>query len=496
MSDLRPLLWLRWRQLSRAGLYWLAVVGYDPGAGALMDRIYGFYVLAAVGAIAVVGWAGAVNAAQQMGRALAGTPAAASALSSLVPGLVLGIQTLLLAVAMASSPLKLTSPDVAHVAGAPLRRGAVVAVAFLRGLPPRLLVPAAIGDLASIVLGGSLHYQAAGAVTAAALAVFSTALAWLLGMLRLAGAARRRRRLWLVPVLAVPLLAWGLPGFALWPGRALAAALAGQAPVWNPTLLLAAAALSAGMVALGSRANMAVITVESGPLPQMAALGALAWTDPAAVRQIRLDAAQAGRRARLALPDARGAALLPARAALAYVRRLGLLLPLLRDLTLTVFGCWVLLGHGAGLPWFDWVFASAAIPPRGVGDIFDADTHEPFLRQFLPVDDLTLLLGDAGLPALLVLLLSVAAWIVRRPLSASLWSGIACAALLVALRALCQAVAPARPREGAWHPPFIAAAGVCFGLMAVAAVPAHAPGFALELGAAMVAVLALVTARA
>ncbi len=442
-----------------------------------------------------MGWAGAVHAAWQAGRALAATPTAGS-LSALVPGLVLVIQTVLVAVALSSSPLKLASPDMAHIAGAPLRRGAVVSVAFLGALPAPVLAAAALGDLGSIVLGGSSHHQAAGAVSAATLAVGSMALAWVLGLMRMAG-TRRRWRLWPLPPLAAALLGWVVPAGALWPGRVLQAALTGRAPVWNPVLMGSLVALSAGLAAVGGRVNLTLVAGESGLFARMQALGPLAWTDPAAVRQIRLEEAQARRRARWALPAAQGFALLPARSALAYLRLPGRMLLWARDLLLAVLGCWVLLGHGTGLPWADWVFAAAAIPPRGVADVFAAETREPFLRQLLPFDGLTLLLGEAGIPALVVLLLSIAARIVRRPLSASIGSGVACATILVALRALCQAVAPQRAGGAAWRPPFVAVAAVCFGLMAVIAVPARAPGLALVVGAglALALALALVAAR-
>lgn len=490
MADLSSLLWLRWRRWSRAGLYWLAVLGYDPGAGSLMDRAYGLYVLIAIGVIAVLGWAGAVHAARQVGLRLAAVPRGTAPLVALLsPAVLVGV-VIAVGVALASSPLKLSAADTAHVAGAPLSRGAVVAVAFARRVPVLLLAAAAGGDLASLVLSGSPHFQGAGAVTAAAVTLLGVALAWALGLLRLSGAAARRRSLWPLSPLAAGLLWWLWPAAALWPGRALVAALIGQGPVWNLGLLLAVAAALVGLAAAGARANMTLVAEESGLFAGLAALGAPAVRDPGAARQVRVASTQAGRRPVLGLPPWRGVALLLARAVLSYLRRPSQLLWLFRDLSLTVLGCWLLVGQGAGLPWFDWVFAAAAIPPRGLGDVFDQDVREPFLRQLLPLDDLALLVADAAPAALVVWLLSVAAWVVRRPVGTSLLSGVLCAGILVALRGLCQAVAPGRRQAGVWRPPFIAVSGGCLLLLAVIAVPAHAPGLALGLGAALVVALA------
>jgi hypothetical protein len=177
---------------------------------------------------------------------------------------------------------------------------------------------------------------------------------------------------------------------------------------------------------------------------------------------------------------------------LAYVRLPWRSLVLGRDLGLTVFGCWALLGHG--LPWGDWWVAAIAIPPRGVGDTFAADSREPFLRQTLPVSDLQLLAGDAGLPLLVVFGLSVAAWLVRRPAGSSIVAGVVCSAVLLALRALCEGVS-STGAWGRWRPPFIAAAGVCFGLMAVIARPAGAPALALALGAGMAVLLGVLASQ-
>ena len=492
MADLQTLLWLRARQLGRASRYWLMSIGYDPGAGAVLDQITGLYVLAAVLAILVVGWAGAINAAWQTARGLAGG-SGPHALATLVPFFVLAVQAVVVAAALSSSPLKLPFADMAHIAGAPLRRSAVVGVAFLRGLPLRILVLAAIGDLGSILLAGSLHEQGAGAATAASVGVFTAGLGWCVGLLRMRGARRRSRWLWPLALIVAGLLAWGVPGVALWPGRMLQAALTRPGPVWHPLLLWLLLAVVALLVVLGDDVHLTRVSEESGLYARLQALGPLARMDPTAMRQVRLERVQAGRRARMALPALEGPALLAGRTFIAYVRLPSRALWLVRDIGLTVLGCWVILGHGV-VPWGDWVVAAIVVPPRGTGDTFAADSREPFLRQLLPVSDFELLAADAGLPLLVVLALSVVAWIIRRPAGSSIVAGVLGAAILLAVRTLAQGVASTRS-GGRWRPPFIAVAGLCFGLIGVFAVPGHNPAGALLLGAGMAVLMAMVAAQ-
>lgn len=469
------------------------MVGYDPGAGAILDQVYGLYILASVLGILTIGWAGAINAAWQLGQALART-SGGTALAGIVPAAVLVAQSVLVTAALYASPLKFTFADMAYVAFAPLASWAVVAVAFWRSLPLRLLAVAAAADLASILLGDSLHLQGAAALTGALLYLFTILLAWDLGCLRLTG-PNRRPRLWGLGPLAAGILLWRVPGVALWPGRLFRHVLLGPGPLWHPTLLWLILALALVLAAVGTQVNLIRVVEENHGFAQERALGPVARTDPDALQQLRAGRRLAGRRPHLGLPAVAGAWVLAAHLGLSAVRLPGRLLTMARDLGVVLVGCWVLFGHGTGVPWGDWVLASIILPPRGVADAFVADSREPFLRQLLPFNDLQLLVGDAGGPVLLVFLLTLLAWVLRRPPGASLLDGAVAAAVLLALRALSQGVAAQRP-GGPWRPPFAAVAGVCYGVMAAIAVHGRAPEVALAVGGVLAGILALAAATA
>jgi hypothetical protein len=67
--------------------------------------------------------------------------------------------------------------------------------------------------------------------------------------------------------------------------------------------------------------------------------------------------------------------------------------------------------------WLLWLVAVGLVPPTGLLHVFQSDRGEMFLRQFLPVDGLQLLIADILLP-LVVLILGAIAGVVLRGLPA------------------------------------------------------------------------------
>jgi hypothetical protein len=349
--------------------------------------------------------------------------------------------------ALRSSPLKLTYPDMAYVAGAPLPRGAAVLIGFLFMVMPRLLVAMLLAGLVAVALGQPATVGSAtrtcgeAAVGMLPLAVLSWGVAWLAGCVRMTSyKAQRQRFLWLAPVAVLGVAAL-LPRALLWPGRVLTLSMQGQ--VSSPAGLLAlVAALAVAMLPwVGNRVNMILVAEESRLYARLQSLGGVMalYLDRALVREIRAQEKLRGKKPRGRLPRATGWWALVARAALLGLRQPFILVrPLLWGVAMTRLSAFLLLDHAHARVWGYWLVAVVITAPRSVVTAFKTDTAEPFLRQFVPASALQLLLADTALPLVLLLVGALAAWI-RQPAAPSIvLGGVALSVVLAIVLVFCQ----------------------------------------------------------
>lgn len=448
MYDLRVLFWLRWRQFKDDAVYWLRVLGYDPREKALTQRIYVLYLLGIAAFWCVAMWAFAYDSAVALGRSLSND--ALAGLMQSVPAVVVTIQVLALMNALSSTPLKLTFADIAYVAASPLSRAALVILGFARLVVTRSLPAALTAALLGAVLGAALNSDDAGLASlraglmAVPLVIVTWGAAWALGLLRLIDARLRRLRyLWLTPPLLLA-LASVLPDAALWPGRGLVLAAAGESPWWLAVLLVGLAAAAAGAVAwLGDRVNMIYAVDESIVYARIKALGLMAWRQPDLQVRIRRQVAAARRRAFLKLPaSVYGVWTLVARAALSYIRHpVMLLLTLAWGALLTQAAVLLAVNQLPAQLWIGWLLLAGAAPPAGLMYAFRADQEDGFLRQFLPVDGVQLLAADVVFPLLFLTAGAVGVWLLQGFPPAITVLGALTIPLLAILLALCGAVA-------------------------------------------------------
>ena len=448
MHDLRVLFWLRWRQFKDDAVYWLRVLGYDPREKALTQRIYVLYLLGIAAFWCVAMWAFAYDSAVTLGRSLSND--ALAGLMQGVPVAVVVIQVLALMNALSSTPLKLTFADIAYVAAAPLARSSLVILGFARQAVTRSLPAALVAALVGAALGAAVNPDEAGAaslragLTAVPLVVVTWGAAWALGLLRLINARLRRLRyLWLTPPLLLA-LAHFLPDAALWPGRGLVLAAAGESPWWLGALLVGLAAAAVGAVTwLGDRVNMIYAVDESIVYARIKALGLMAWRQPDLQVRIRRQTAAAGRRAFLKLPaSAYGVWTLVARAALSYIRHpIMLLLTLAWGALLTQAAVLLVANALPAQLWIGWLLLMGAAPPAGLMYAFRADQEDGFLRQFLPVDGVQLLAADVVFPLLFLTAGAVGVWLLQGFPPDTAILGALAIPLLTILLALCGAVA-------------------------------------------------------
>ena len=219
----------------------------------------------------------------------------------------------------------------------------------------------------------------------------------------------------------------------------LAAAVPGPIPAAAVIALAALAALAiAGLARIAVRTNMVDAADESAVFARINALGLMAWLAPDVAQRIRRQAALARRKPFLRLPSLPGTTALVARSALIYLRRPLSLLGLVTWGFAAAFGGADLISRGGSI--LLWLFALTVlllIPPPGLVDAFRSDLHEPFLRQFLPTNNLSLLAADVAPSLLLLLLGGLTGWLLLAPTPGSATGG----ALLIVIIAVVLALA-------------------------------------------------------
>ncbi len=490
MRDVQSLFWLRWRQFKDTAVYWLRVLGYRPQDASLSQNLYVVYLL-------LIGlfWLYTVGAwvfdiSSGIGKLIAVSTAA-----ELMVGftwVTLVVQVYVMVNALQSTPLKLSFADMAYIAGAPITRMAPVIVGFIRQVSIRLVLL----NLPVIVFGwivsrslipsdfgvASLRLVA----TMILLIILTWAVGWMVGLSRLISPRLGRLRyLWFVPLLLLA-AAYFAPDALLWPGRIAMLVMLNQAPVWALPLLIALAAVGvAASFFLGERINMIHAVDESILYARIQALGLLAWRMIDVQARIRMQSRQASRKPLLSLPKAQGTRTFVTRAALSYIRHPVMLLAcFLWGAAATGFAVEIVARQLPAQVWILWVVAVGIAPPFGLLHVFRSDSEELFLRQFLPVDGLQLLLADVLVP-LIALIAGGLAIFMTYGFEAEIASmGVMFIPVLGLMVALCGAVAVTNTRVIQTR---LLATGLSFGVVILAGTQLQTPLAAL--GAALVAVL-------
>lgn len=478
LRDLRTLFWLRWRQFQDGAVYWLRLLGYEPGEGGISQKIYVVYLLG-IGSIWLFAmWAWGFDISTQVGENLA--PQTLADILNLIPLVVLAIQVWAIMTALRSTPLKLTFADMAYVAGSPMARSVPVLLGFVRQVLFRSVVFGALWALLTVLLLGPFPQQATSGdslrviVVIALLVVFTWATAWVLGILRLVyPRVSRWPLLWALPLLLFG-VAYVMPDWVLWPGRAIILVVYGLAPAWLiPLIALLAIGLTVFFVWMGNRINMIQAVDESIVHARLAALGLLAYRMPDLQLRIRRQEAQAGRKPRLNLPRAYGQSALVVRSLVSYVRHPVLLLfNLAWGAIMTYVAVLILQNNLPVQLWIGWLLIAGVTPPVGLLHTFRMDMNEPFLRQFIPLNGFQILVADIALPLAFLILGALGVWFVQGFPLEILSMGLLFIPLLSFLLALCGAYAMTTQRELQAR---LIATGISFGLAAVAAVGLETP---------------------
>ncbi len=496
MRDVQSLFWLRWRQFKDTAVYWLRVLGYRPQDASFSQNLYVLYLI-------LIGlfWLYTVGTFTFETAASIGKLLALSTVGELLVGftwVIFVVQVYVIINALQSTPLKLSFADISYIAGAPISRAAPVIVGFVRQVSLRLILlslPVAVfGTVVARALlpddYGAASLRLIGSMLP--LIILTWAVGWMLGLLRLISPRLGRLRyLWFMPLLLF-VVAYFFPDLMLWLARIPVLVMLNQSPVWMLGLLIVLAVVGVGVTFwLGERINMIHAVDESILYARIQALGLLAWRMIDVQARIRLQARQAGRKPFLSLPRAQGTSTFVTRAALSYVRHPTMLLTcLIWGVVATAFGVEIIIRQLPAQVWILWVIAAGIAPPFGMLHVFRSDIEERFLRQFLPVDGLQLLMADILLPFVTITIGGLIVWFSYGFEPDILTLGMIAIPLLALMVALCGAVAVTNVRMFQTR---LLATGLSFGAVILAGTQLHTPyaglavaGFAVLLMSGMV----------
>lgn len=426
MIELKVLIRLRLQQWRHRLVLLLRLFGYNPQDRSLKEFFYNLYLLAFFLVWFVFGaWGAILQQAAQFGRILA--PALWAQLVAGLPWVVFaGLVGLSLRYAR-RTPLTLSFPDMAYIAGSPVSRRTVTLVQFGQMALQAMLLVLPVVAITAVILAQPLattigYWASARAVMAAVpLTLLALGLAWLWGIGRLANPAWTQWRGygWL-PLLLIGFAAW--PKLALWPGQVWLNALLGTW-TWGETavLVLLVGLLLLALAWVGNRVNLIVVADESNAYARQQALGAFARLSPnlaSDLRAIQQQKRVVGKRPLLTLPPSSGVTTLLARSGLMMLRQGDAIFALaLRGALFTGTAQYILASGAPPEFWLFWLVGLLLFPPRQLAMIFQADWREPFLRQFLPLSWGQLLVMDTAVPFLCLLLGALLVWLIQPMLS-------------------------------------------------------------------------------
>lgn len=443
--DFRTLLHLEGLRLLRQLIYWLRVLGVEASD----TRAYQAYFVGFAIFWVVSVWAWAVDNSHGIGRLLMRDDVMTG--QALLPAVMLLATSAYVFLALRSSPFKLSAPATLLVAASPAHRGALLWMAYAVSALLPVIITSTLLYFAALTLSwltaldeiGIIGLQAL--LTAPLLVAMLMAFAWIIALIKQQN-PQRGRMLFLVPVLGV---AWAtttpetfLPG--VWWSKVVGGDLTWTHIGGLTALLFVVWAI---LWRVGSTLNITAVIEDSHTYSRLVRMGRFNNVDLA--KRIQRQTRLTKRHRRLTLPDTHGTQVVFSRAvhqvmtyAPASVLELvftGVLLAsagnfLAQAVDINQLQVWLLV-----------IVLLVQWRPIALTTAFRQDVQNPFVRQFIPLNPLALLVRDSALPVLWIALGGFGALLLQAPDVPSAVMGMALLLCIVMLLVLCQAVSLIRP---------------------------------------------------
>ncbi|MBN1564509.1 MAG: hypothetical protein JXA10_11760 [Anaerolineae bacterium] len=398
--DILLLARLEIKRLKHGAAYWLRLLGFESND----SRLYQAYIAAFWSFWAFTIWAFVIEQVELFSYAV--TVQEATAFLDALPGLTLMIQIVYLVALAFDPPLKLRAPDLAYTAASPVSRGAITVVHFIR----TLLVPAimiALGStLGALFFAWNLTISPVGLLGFQAfcltfpLVYLGGAFAW---MGALVWQNRRANRRYILVILIPAIL------IGAWPGHFGAELVQSALPIRDVMLLLGGLLVAVtGLTFIGIRVQMTLVMDHSQLYARIQKMGS--WGQVAAPDVI----ARLRQQARLA-QKRRFQQRLPATFTIPgtlFGQNLLILVRLSPGLSLRLIMAGMMFsslslslvkmgGVSSVQTWLLLVMLLLTVRPHDAMRLFRAH-QPPFLRQFLPENNLLLFISQTTLPLLLM----------------------------------------------------------------------------------------------
>lgn len=446
LHDLGTLLWLRARHAHAQLVFWVYATGADlEDSKSLFDKLYLAYLVLLACSWAVAMWsivtAEVSDVFVQLSRTdvelliriAVATPLVASAVRCMK--------------ALRSSPLKLTSPDIAYLGASSIGSMALFGTDALS----ESIRSSALGCLLGYFLGvgmaaaGTGAFPAHTALIGGILAAVVVLGGWVVGTARLAGSRPMRRWLLLATwsaLAAIAFLEFGGTGVSVWPLGVVATSLTGGGISGHAVVLGAIVLLGVLLLAwLSRRADMTAVIDESGLYAEERPLRLLRRFDPGAYREILRRKRLARMKPRFRLPLGEGWLAPISRALVSYLRQPGRLVTLFVWGGLVVpAGVLLILWRASALLFLPWVSLALTGVSHELTRVFRDDLQCPSLRRVLPFDTLSMLLLDSAPALFIAVVLSVTGVILVHRSGEDLLAGVVLAALINVIAVLCRCI--------------------------------------------------------
>lgn len=403
-DDIKTLLRLEYKQVKQQSRDGLLILGIDHEAsyGYLMYVVlfFAFWVFAMWSYIVEMVY----NASQMLDVALT------TDLLNAIPASILVFQVIYFIVILRGKPLKLTVPNMAYMATSPVSRGAVGLVYYIKSAVLPLGIISTLSIFITMFFVWALELPNVGLIGLLAfplifgLGVSTTLIGWCMGLAKQIDRARWWRYWLMIPL--VILLGVLIPFVMLWDGRVWVNLIQNSFKPFDAVILLGIiAGLGVLLVRIATRIDMTIILEDSQIYARIQKLGVFGqMIAPDVISSIKSQAKLAKRQVKTSKFPRQ---LWGTNALVGYnmvnIYRLSpsLILQLLfsgityPSIIILVMG---FAGFSTLQAWALILIIVMQMRPKNVTRFFQEHHTRPHLRQFLPVDNLTLFLTQTALP--------------------------------------------------------------------------------------------------